>query len=233
MKHKSVLTKIWIVFIVLWLAVLINFAANAKMISRYNRGIYTENKMAWLGILQPYVAPYNKGNVHYQRGEYELAIEQYEKALLKNPPHKKECKIRINLALAKLALIDPDNITPANVNDIIAQLEEARDILLEDGCAKEDGLGHNNDAQILKEEIDQIIEMLKHPQGGSSSDNQDDQQQDNQQQNQDEEQQQKQDEVKDKLQEIQEQSVKERQDGMKDAENFGNYDFNYGDDPTW
>lgn len=233
MKHKKVLTKIWIVFIVLWLAVLVNYSANAKMIRQYKRGVYTENKMSWMGILQPYIAPYNKGNVHYQRGEYELAVEQYEKALLKNPPHRKECKIRINLALAKLAMINPDDITAANVNEIIAQLEDARDILLEDGCANNEDTGHSRDAQTLKDEIDQMIEMLKNPQSSGSSGDSDDDNQQQQQEQQNDEQQKKQDEVKEQLKDIQERSAKDREQGMKDAENFGNYDFSFDNEPTW
>ncbi len=229
---KSVWTKIWIVFIVLWLVVLANYVSNEVMINKYEKGIYTENKLSWLGILEPYVAPYNQGNAHYQKGEYEQAIESYQKALLKNPPKKKECKIRINMALSKLAMIDFDNLTEDKIPEIIRQLEDAKAVLTEEGCAEEDGMGHSKDAQQLKEEIDQMIEMLKNPQSsGSDDDSQKEQEKDNE--NKDDSDEEEKDEIQQKLEEIQDESMKNRYSDIQDVENFDNFDFSFGDEPTW
>ena len=49
-----------------------------------------------------YIYFYNQGNDRYERLDYTGAIESYEQALNANPPHFKECSVRVNLALAMI-----------------------------------------------------------------------------------------------------------------------------------
>ena len=121
-----------------------------------------------------YIFIYNKGNTLYNRLDYPGAIEQYQNALEANPPHFKECSIRVNLALAMIYNMGPDFAEPENVENSINTLLEAREILLEDGCATEEGDGHSEPAQQLKEEIDKLLEQLQQQQEPQPDDSEDD-----------------------------------------------------------
>lgn len=108
-------------------------------------------------------AYYNDGNDQFQKTEYEKAIEDYQDALRWFPLRNQECDIRINLAKAIAASADLENLeTKEDVEEAIRILEEAREVLLENGFASdEEGGGSSKKAQQLKEEIDQKIEELK------------------------------------------------------------------------
>ena len=80
---------------------------NAEFLRSYNSGRYSpipENLLPYLPFGENYVAPYNLGNVEYQRGNYDKAIYYYALAYQNGPPehpeHDEECKIRVNLALS-------------------------------------------------------------------------------------------------------------------------------------
>lgn len=120
-----------------------------------------------------YIFIYNKGNKLYERFDYPGAIEAYQDALNANPPHFKECSVRVNLALAMIYNMGEDFAAPENIENSINTLLEARDILLEDGCASDDGDGHSKPAQQLKEEIDKLLEQLQEQQGGSDESEED------------------------------------------------------------
>ncbi len=120
-----------------------------------------------------YIFIFNKGNRLYERMDYVGAIEQYENALAANPPHFKECSIRVNLALSMIYNMGEDFAAPENIENSINTLMEARDILLEDGCATEEGDGHSEPAQQLKEEIDKLLEQLQQQQEQQNSSNSD------------------------------------------------------------
>ena len=106
---------------------------------------------------------YNRGNIEFENGNYEVAITEYNNALDKNPPEKKECKIRINLAFSMLKLLNFGDVeTEQKRNELIKKLEDVKKVLTEDGCAHEnDNNGHSSDAQQLKNDIDKYIEELK------------------------------------------------------------------------
>ena len=90
-----------------------NYIYNEVIISKYEERDYSKNVDALLhtNIIQPYIVYYNNGNIHYQKGEYEDAIEEYELALEQNPPHEEEeCEIRINLALAIIATLPEEYV---------------------------------------------------------------------------------------------------------------------------
>ncbi|MBR3032659.1 MAG: tetratricopeptide repeat protein, partial [Clostridiales bacterium] len=140
-----------------------SYGYNEWVNGKYEEGDYTENYnlLEVANINEPYIVYYNNGNVMYQRQDYELAIEYFEKALTKNPPEEKECLVRINLVLSKLALLGEDAFSPEKIEDTIELLEECLDILSEKGCATDEGDGHNNRAQRLYDEIKEMLDQAK------------------------------------------------------------------------
>lgn len=182
-----------------------------------------------------YIFYYNKGNNLYERFDYASAIEAYESALNAHPPHflsHKECSVRVNLALAMIYNMGPDFADPLNIDSSIETLMAARDILLEDGCATEEGDGHSEPAQQLKEEIDKLLEQLQQQQqepqpndgedetdGGSGGEPPIDEE--------------TQQQIQDQLQDIQTQSIEERQEILQSDEDLDS-DVNYGwDEKIW
>ena len=203
-------------------------------------------KKVWIGIgigafvvlvslmiyFQLYIYHYNKGNDAYENGDYESAIEAYEDALACHVPDKKECDIRVNLALAMIAPIDLENLSESEVDDTIALLKEARDVLTEDGCAHmDDEDGHDADAQTLKDEIDEYIEQLENPQSTELS------QDPNQNQDPDkpDEKEDEKEENMDELQEIMQQGTGEHSQGMQYQDMYNNLDYDsfYYDGNCW
>ena len=98
------------------------------------------------------------------------AIGYYTRALSLYPVGQKECDIRINLALSMCYSIDFDNLTTQDSLDSAQViLYKARDILLTNKWATENGAGHrDDDAQQLKEDIDRMLEQLQNPNGDDS-----------------------------------------------------------------
>lgn len=143
-----------------------SYGYNEWVNGKYEEGDYTENYnlLEVANINEPYIVYYNNGNVMYQRQDYELAIEYFEKALTKNPPEEKECLVRINLVLSKLALLGEDAFSPEKIEDTIELLEECLNILSEKGCATDEGDGHNNRAQRLYDEIKEMLDQAKQEQ---------------------------------------------------------------------
>ncbi len=195
-----------------------NYCYNEFTISKYEEHDYSQNDdlLTHTSIFESYVAHYNNGNIHYQCGEYEEAIEDYKQALEANPPHEnEECDIRVNLALAIIGTLPENYSAPENIEQSIQTLEEARDYLLEEECALDEGDGHDDEAQQLKEEIDKLIEQLKQQQsGGGGTDNPDEPQEDDENQTggtgDDRE-----EEIKEELQQIQEESHQEREEELQ------------------
>ena len=121
--------------------------------------------LACFGIVSKhfaYIVHYNNGNRYYRQYSYGKAIEQYGKALEQVIPEGKECRIRINLALAMLGLLGPDYAQPEQIENSIMVLEEARWELLAQDCATDAGTGHSEEAEQLKEEIDKMLKQLYH-----------------------------------------------------------------------
>jgi len=115
-----------------------------------------------------YAVHYNLGNMYYRNYSFVSATEQYEKALDKNVPEGKECRIRVNLALIMAESLGGDYAEPDQVADSIQILEGAKDVLLADNCATEEDTGHSEAAEQLKEEIEKILEELYEQQEGSA-----------------------------------------------------------------
>lgn len=197
-----------------------NYFYNEITISKYEEHDYSQNDdlITHTSVFQAYMAHYNNGNIHYQKGEYQEAIEDYKLALEANPPHEnEECDIRVNLALAIIGTLPEDYDAPQNIDQSIATLEEARDYLLEEECAKNEEDGHDKDAQKLKEEIDQLIEKLKQQKQSQSQpdNNQDEPEEPEENQGTGSDEDQREEEIKEELQQMQEESHQEREDTLQ------------------
>lgn len=161
-------TIIYVAFSILGL-VLLKFAFtyfyNEWVKSKYNDGYYKENfsLLENMNFTERYIVYYNNGNVFYKQRNYQDAIANYEIALEMDPPEEddRDCQIRINLALAKLALLPEEPANEEELDETINVLKECLDILSEHECATEDGDGHNNRAQRLYDEIKQRLDELE------------------------------------------------------------------------
>lgn len=183
--------------------------------------------LLWGVIFFRYLFLYNKANRLYQRKDYVAAIEIYEDALHALPPRYKECSIRINLALAMIYNLGDNYAAPDQVENSINTLLKAREILLEDDCATQEGDGHSETAERLKDEIDRLLEELQppEPQDPNNPSNEDtpetppasplNEEEENQLQQQ--------------LQEIQNNAYQEREEGIQSANEL-NMDINFNFD---
>ena len=162
MKKRVIMTVI-IIMALIALKLLFNTIVNTILINKYNDGEYSESQVKMLTFLnfpESYVANYNYGNILYQNGEYESAIEKYKEALSGNVPKFKECSIRINYALAICKTVKVDEKDQESIKSAIQKYEEAIDVLTEQGCAnKNDKNGHSQKAEKLKE-IDRLKKLL-------------------------------------------------------------------------
>ena len=225
------------------------FILNEIFRSRYNHQIYSndyEESLLKLNFPESYLPYYNLGNAEYKNGNYDRAISNYKKALELGPQHnhEKECDIRVNLALAMLAKIDWANMkTQKDGQRAIKQLKAARNVLTEEGCANpDDPNGHDEDAEQLKKDIDDMIQQLQNPPPQQKTDNDQDDKDDQNKKDQDQQnnqQSKREQELKNKLDSQKTQSAKERQKAEEeraykemDKNGEGFPDFGTGDGET-
>ena len=185
---KEVLITIsWVIVAFLLAAgalILIRSLVNKVFLVNYRNGTYSEspeNLMSPMRFGENYVVPYNLGNVKYQQGDYETAAAYYYRALQSDPPEEeKECKIRINLALALLHNYPFDTMDMENnkeIEEALQVLYTARGVLTETGCADESfetANGHSEEAEKLKKDIDEMIKKLLAAQSQNDSNDNDD-----------------------------------------------------------
>lgn len=147
----------------------------------YNQGIYSVDAkpLQMFNWTEKYIAYYNQGNIYYQEGKYVEAVDAYDTALKMKPPKGKECAIRVNEALAMLATIGDLYQDPAFTDTVLQILYEARNVLLEDDCATEDGDGHSKEAEQLKKEIDDMIKEVEKKKEENQQQNSNEQSDDN------------------------------------------------------
>ena len=179
---KKTPLRVWFIGIVgliaLLMAVLMIYrlSVNHGFVRAYANEDYNslnEEKLLKFNFPESYIPYYNIGNAAYKRGDYTSAISYYTEALKNFPPEKRECLIRINLALSMCNTIDFYNLnSQEKIDTALFVLYKARDVLLEKGCASDDGQGHNADAQQLKEDIDRMIEQLKNPEENNNNEQQ-------------------------------------------------------------
>ena len=152
---------------------------NMAFVDKYKKDQYDmklEEKLLFLNFPESYVPYYNLGNASYKDLRYSEAVGYYKEALKMYPPDKKECSIRINLALAMCNTIDfTDLSSQEKIDTAIFILYQARDVLLENGWAVNEGDDYRDaDAQKLKEDIDKMIEKLENPEKTSQEPQNDD-----------------------------------------------------------
>lgn len=232
--NKKILTIIEIILLLILIKLFLTFLLNGIFITKYNKEKYDINDLKILSLInfpESYIFHYNQGNVFYQNGKYDEAIEEYYTSLEKNPPEKKECSIRINLALAKLKTLKSE--TEENKKKNIEILKQARKILCENGCANEnDSNGHNEKAQELKDDIDKKLKQLEANQEENDSD-EEDKKQDEKEKNSKENNKTK--KAEEQLKKIQEESLEERQKELEINKRLFNFDYThiYYDGKTW
>lgn len=187
---KRLLLAVSIAMTVLGVVYIVRNILNRAFLSNYNAGSYSEfpeNIVSDLPFGENYIAPYNLGNVEYWLGDYQKAARSYRRALQdQHIPEEKECRIRINMALAILHTVDWDNLNLNDdeaVNAAVEALLGARGYLTEKNCASEEAFtytGHSRDAERLRDDIDRVLQSLldqyENPDqnnGGENSDNSD------------------------------------------------------------
>ena len=165
MKRKILIIIIYAILILLTLKFLYNIVINNTLKREYDIGEYNISRaksLTFLNFPEGYIANYNYGNILYQIGKYEDAINQYNEALEKRVPKDKECNIRINCALAICSTVEVNEKNQSSIQNSIEKYETAIEVLTENGCAnKDDNNGHNKQAQILKNDIQKEIDRLK------------------------------------------------------------------------
>lgn len=209
MKKKILMITIYVVLILITLKLLFNIVLNSIFISRYDHGQYSEANakvLTYLNFPQSYIANYNYGNVLYQNGKYEEAIEEYKKALNGGASMEEECSIRINCALAICKTVIVDESSQASIKEAIATYESAIDVLTEKGCAnREDNNGHSQKAEQLKEDIQKEIDRLKNLQTDESQSNKGNEEESKGKNE-------EQEEIEEKIQNIKEEAIKNQRD---------------------
>ena len=163
---KKIIACIYILMLLVASKLAFNYIYNEYMISQCDKGNYdvTVQPIFSCNWVQPYVPHYNAGNMYYDKGEYKLAIKEYKQAL-KRESKNHLCDIRVNIALSMIGTLPEEYGSEENIESTVKLLTEAREILIQDGCASEKGDGHDEDATKLKKEIDSILESMKNGQG--------------------------------------------------------------------
>lgn len=220
---KRILIAIYVVVLLICGKLAFNYIYNAVVIHRYQQSDNSINMNPLLAFnwSEPYIAYYNQGNISYKEDSFVDAIASYEKALELNPPKKKECSIRINLALAMLGTMPEDYSASENVDTSLQILKEAREVLLEKECATENGDGHSKTAEQLKEEIEALIKQLEQQSAMSEETEENEENEETEEEKkQKEEEDAFEEDVKKKLQENQSKANQERKESLDYYEDF-------------
>ena len=224
-----ILGVIWILGFIVSGKYAFNYIYNQIITTKYNDGEYDVDTkpLGTCNVFEPHIVYYNTGNVYYQQGDYEEAEEEYREALTYDMSQDEECSVRINLALSMVYGLGDDYAAPEKIDSSIAKLKEARGVLMDKGCASDNGDGHNDTSQKLKEEIDKMIEELEQQKQSSGQSNQDPQ--NNQNNNSSNQEDAREDEIIEALQQNQADALQEREDNMELNEEFDiNTDYDYG-----
>ena len=213
MKRK-IFIIIFIILCIITINLLYRIITNYILVQAYHQGKYSKaqaKRFITYNIPKGYIEYYNYGNILYQNGEYEEAINEYKKALKQAIPKEKECSIRINTALAICKTVQVDETSQESIKTAIDTYESAITILTEKGCAnKENNGGHSPKAETLKKDIQKEIERLKSLQEKNKEQNDDEKEQEKQTEEKNE------NAVEKKMQEIKENAIKED----RENENF-------------
>lgn len=221
---KKVLIVIYIILILITLKLLYSILINSILINNYNKGKYSDSQaklLTFLNFPEGYIANYNYGNILYQNGEYEKAIEEYKKSLKGFIPKNKECNIRINYALAICKTVSVDEKDKNSINNAIEKYESAIDVLTENGCAnKNDSNGHSQKAEQLKKDIQKEIDRLKKIQNSNSN------KKDENEEEKENKSQENTEQIEDKIQDIKENATQEQRELENKYKNYQNFNYN-------
>ena len=217
---KKILLVIYILLIILALKFVLKTVNNSILIFRYNKTDYSklQAKVAiHFDFIENYVSRYNYGNILYNEGKYEEAIQEYRKALRHFVPKYKECKIRINYALAICNTVQVDETNKISIENAIKRYEDAIDVLTEKGCAnKNDDNGHSQDAETLKQDILREIERLKK----LNEDEQQSKENNEKENNEKEKNNTNEKEIEEKIQQVKENATKQQRESESKAQDF-------------
>ena len=192
----------------------IRYVLNEAYISKSNKGYYNSSLVDKLFILnfpESYIAYYNKGNNLYKSEKYDEAIEEYEEAL-KTVTKKRECKVRNNLSLSHIKLLN------SSKESIIEDIEYIQGILLVNGCASTDLVsGKDSNSQ----EIYNELEELKNQNNQNGGQGKEGKPKENEKGNEEDP---KEKELEEELKKQQKRTQSERNQKERDRNNINNYD---------
>lgn len=147
-----------VVAIGLWLLV----QGNSSARDDYEAGQYAEARSAFegakdLGVVSPWISPFNAGTAAYREKEHGDAVELFERAL-KEVPGDRACDVRINLALTHEAIADAAAKKGGKA---------ARQVALRDARAAISGTGCSD---AIEERLEEKIKDAASGGGGKSED---------------------------------------------------------------
>lgn len=215
---------------VITLLVLADYISSCNFIKKCNRSEYPATYFS-LPLLHPsYEKDYNIGTAALGSDNYGKAVLRLNRASRAAYPEEKDCDIRLNFVLAYVKDISVDEEDMESIQGAIRELQSARGVLLEKECAREDGEGHDFDAQTLLEEIDayiddltQLLEELQSEQEQSEDDKSEETDETEQAGQVDEL-----DDALEQLNEIEKQGVLERNKSMDTMKYLGRYEYFHG-----
>ena len=189
-----------IVALVCAVFLIVRWCMSAYYVSEAKKGHYhpeIEERLTELNFPDGYIVWYNLGNYYFEEGDYKEAEDCYYRAIECGIPYEKECEVKVNLALAMInqlsdeewdSFLDAETSAEmdAQARNVEKTLITARTILIEDGCAHEDDEdGHNEQAQILKDEIDELLNKDDEEEDEDEDENEDQDDQEDQENNDD------------------------------------------------
>lgn len=215
---KKSIKIINIIFSVIFIKLILIFTINEIVISNYHNKIYNMsliNSLYFFTYNQSYIVYYNHGNILYNQKNYQEAINKYKQALTKNPPQKRVCDIRINLALSFIETIDLKD-----TNETLDILKEARYNLYENKCVDPNyENSYSLDAEDLEKEIKKLEEELSNTESNQNNNN------DNDDHNNDDD---SYKEIEEKIKENEKQANANRRKNLNDSYNLDNYEYYNG-----
>lgn len=191
------------------------YISNEILINDYNNEKYNHKIIKYLkkvNFQEKYIVYYNEGNIAFKEKDYDKALDLYDEALKKRPPQSRRCDIRINKAVTILEMID-ENATP---EEILYELNRAREELYIDNCANEDGSGDSDDAEDMDGDIETQMDKQKARQEETKPKDKEDKE------NEEEE------KIKQELEEYNREANESRQQDLQDYKNLGNYHYYSG-----